>query len=118
ALDRGERARERLWVARQIDEQESLPRRERDGVQRIVPLVEARHLAHVRRADQRAVERVRPGVVGTLDRFGQAAARAVAQPGAAVSAHIVEGAQRAVLAANQDGALPRARVDNVLTGRA
>ena len=118
ALDRGERARERLGVARQIDEQESLPRRERDGVQRIVPLVEARHLAHVRRADQRAVERVRPGVVGTLDRFGQAAARAVAQPGAAVTAHIVEGAHRAVLPAHQDDALPRDRADHVLPGRA
>src|SRR5439155_22683762 len=92
--------------------------RERDRVQRIVPLVEARDLVHMRRADQRAVERVGPGVVGALYRFGQAAALAVAQPGAAVAAHVVEGAHGAILPAHQDDALPRDRADHIIPGRA
>ena len=69
ARERSERPVQRLRVARQIDEQESFPCRERDRVQRIIPLVEARDLVHVGRADQRPVERVGPGVIGALDRL-------------------------------------------------
>src|SRR5437762_13081150 len=97
AEERRERTLERLRRARQIDEHKPFPFGERDALEWIVPFVEARHFVHVRGADQRAVERVRPGVVGALDRLGQAPSLRLTQPGAAMAAHIIESAQGAVL---------------------
>ena len=111
-----ERARERLRLLRQSDEQEPFPLGERDLVERVVPLVEPRDLVHVRRADQRAIERVGPRVVGALNRLGKTSALRLAQPGAAVAAHIVEGAHRAVLTAHDDDALAAGGADRVVPG--
>src|SRR5207247_8735757 len=97
ACEGSERAREGLRLLRQGDEQEPFPLGERDLVERVVPLVEPCDLVHMRRADQRAIERVGPRVVGALDRLGKTSALRLAQPGAAMAAHIVEGAHRAVL---------------------
>src|SRR3989442_9317107 len=72
---------------------------------RVVWFVEPRTLVHVGRPDQRPVERVGPRVIGALDRLGEAAALRLAQPCAAVAAHIIEGAHRAVLTAYHDDAL-------------
>src|SRR5216117_629818 len=85
-------------------------------MQRVVSLVEARHLVHVGRADQLPVDRVGPCVVGALDRLGEAAARLLAQSGAAVAAHVVERAQGAVPTAHDDHALARDGAEHVLAG--
>src|SRR5947208_2911793 len=71
ADQRREGARERLRLAREIEKDESLPRLERHPVQGVVAFLEPSDLAHVRRADQLAVDGVGPGVVGALDRFGE-----------------------------------------------
>ncbi len=105
ARERRERVRERLRLLGQVDEQEPLPLGQRDLMQRVVPLVEPRHLVHVRRPDQGPVERVGPRVIGALDRLGEAAPRRLAEPRAAVAAHIIEGAHRVVLTAYHDDAL-------------
>src|SRR5206468_2723777 len=87
-----------------------------DLVERVVPLVEARDLVHVRRADQGPIERVRPRVVGALDRLGEAPVLRLAQPGAAVAAHIIEGPHYAVLAAHHDDALAADGAERVVPG--
>src|SRR5437870_1940728 len=102
-----ERLRERLGVRREVDQQEPLPLGEGWGAERVIPLVEAFHLAHVGGADELAVEGVGPGVVGALDRLGQAAAPLLAQPRPSVAADIVMRPQRAALVAQHDHALAR-----------
>src|SRR5262249_16090543 len=62
-------------------------------------------LADHRRADEPPVERVRPGVVRTLDRAAQLTGASVAEARAAVTAHVVEPAQRLVFPADDDTAL-------------
>ena len=88
----------------EIYKQESFPLGERDGVEWIRLLVEPFHLVHVRRADQAAVECVRPGVIRALDRFGQPARGRFAQPRAAMAADVVVGAPLSRLVAQHDDA--------------
>src|SRR6266550_3363631 len=61
------------------------------------------------------------GVIGTLDRLRQAPPPpprlAVAQPGAAVPAHVIEGARHAVLPPHHENALARDRPHDVSPGR-
>src|SRR3989442_1089229 len=102
-----ERLRERLGVRREVDQQEPLPLGQGWGAERVIPLVEAFHLAHVGGADELAVEGVGPGVVGALDRLGQAAAPLLAQPRPSVAADIVMRPQRTALVAQHDHALAR-----------
>src|SRR5256885_14510820 len=87
----------RSRLAGEVQEQEPFPRGDGHGVERVVALVEALYVAHVRRADQGAVERVGPGVIGALDRLGEAPPRLLAQPGAPVAADVVERPHDAVL---------------------
>src|SRR6266566_7023477 len=77
-------------------------------------LFRSRDLVHVRRADERAIECVGPRVVGALDRFGETPALRLAQPGAAVAAHIIEGAHRAVLTPHDHDALAAHGSDRVV----
>src|SRR5258708_12270349 len=70
---RRERLGQRLRVAREVHKQEPLPLGQRHAVQRVFLLVEARHLIHVWRADETAVERVGPRVIGTLNGLGEPA---------------------------------------------
>src|SRR2546425_8298054 len=98
---------ERLRLAGEVQEQEPFPRGDGHGVERVVALVEALYVAHVRRADQGAVERVGPGVIGALDRLGEAPPRLLAQPGAPVAADVVERPHDAVLSPHHDEALAR-----------
>src|ERR1700752_1477359 len=71
----------------------------------------------MRRADQATVERVRPRVVGTLNRLRQLAARRFAQPGAAVAAHVVIGVSLSRLIAQHDDAFAGDLYDEGVTGR-
>src|SRR3989475_3830276 len=107
ADERRERLRERLGVRREVDREEPLPLGQREGVERVVPLVEALHLVHMGGADELAVERVGPGVVGALDRLGQVAPPLLTQPRPSVATDIVMRPQRAALVAQHDHALPR-----------
>jgi hypothetical protein len=70
---RRERLRERFGLGRERDEHEALERRERRLMQRVLRAFEAGHLVHRARAEQRAVEAVRPRVVRALDRSAEAA---------------------------------------------
>ena len=84
-------------VGVEVHEHEALPDGDGDRPQAervAVDLV----LGDVRRADQAAVEGVRPGVVGALDGALHASRGLVAEPRAAVPADVVEAAQLAVLA--------------------
>src|SRR5262249_21429099 len=89
----------------EVDEHEPLPhvdlhRPEREG--RAVELV----LADERRADQLPVVRIAPGVVRTLDRALRVPVRlGVADPTAAMAAHVVETVELPVLAADDEDAL-------------
>src|SRR6266480_3759792 len=56
------------------------------------------------------------GVGGALDGSGEASALRLAQPGAPVAAHIIEGAHRAVLSAHHDHALAADGADRVVPG--
>ena len=116
ADQRREGARERLRLAREIEKDESLPRLERHPVQRVVAFLEPSDLAHVRRADQLAVDGVGPGVVGALDRFGETPLGLLTQPRAAVAAHVVEGTRRAVPAPDHYHAFARDRAEHIVAG--
>src|SRR5207237_2197235 len=70
---------------------------------RIIALAEPLDVARGWRSDQPSVERIRPGVIGTLDGLGEPAAGLLAEPGAAVAADVVVG---------PDGAGPVAEEDN------
>src|SRR5262249_55966984 len=90
----------------EVDEGESLPDVDLDGPQRERRAVEL-VLVDERRPDQVAVVRVRPGVVRALDRPLRVPVRlGIADARAAVTAHVVEAAQLAVLAADEEDALP------------
>src|SRR5256712_2033730 len=111
-----ERLRERLGVRREVDQQEPLTLGEGWGAERVIPLVEAFHLAHVGGADELALEGVGPGVVRTLDRLGEAAAPLLAQPRPTMAADIVMRPQRAALVAQHDHALARDVGQEVVPG--
>ena len=74
-------------------------------MERIALLVEPFDFVHMRRADQAAIERVGPGVIGALNRFGQPARGRFAQPGTAVATHVVVRATLTGLIAQNDDAL-------------
>ena len=80
---------EGLGVLRQVDEEEALPGRHRHRVERPVGLIEVLDVGRGGRPDEPAVERVGPGVVGALDRLGEAAGVLLAEPGASVAADVV-----------------------------
>ena len=91
----------------EIHEQKPFPLRERHAVQRVRLLVESFHFIHVRRADQTPIERVRPRVVGALDRFRETAVRGFTQAGAAMAADVVVRSGVGRLIAQHDDALAR-----------
>src|SRR2546422_9416536 len=107
ADQRSEGLRERLRILREREEQESLPLLQRDGVEGVVPLVEACDLVHMRRADQLPLGGVGPRVVGALDGLGEPPARRFAQPRAAMATHVVERACRTAPVPQDDDALAR-----------
>src|SRR5438105_8229525 len=74
-------------------------------MQRVCLLVESFDFMHVRRADQAAIQRVGPRVIGALDRFRQPAPRGFAESRAAMAADIVIRAPLAGLVAQDDDAL-------------
>src|SRR5947208_15667794 len=86
-------------------------------MERVRALVEPLDLTHVGCADELPVDRVGPGVVGALDRFREPAARLLAQPRAAVAAHVVKRAQGAVPPPDHDHALARDGAQHVVAGR-
>src|SRR2546423_2783409 len=74
-------------------------------MQRVCLLVESFDFMHVRRADQAAIQRVGPRVIGALNRFRQPASRGFAEPRAAMAADIVIRAPLAGLVTQDDDAL-------------
>ena len=94
ALETTEHGREHAleWrgVVADIHEDEAFPFGERGGVQRIVAFIEAVDVLHVRSADEAAVGRVGPGVIGALDRLGELARSDVADLRSAVPADVEE----------------------------
>src|SRR3569832_2297067 len=92
-------------MLREIDEQKPFPVLERHAMQRIILRGEARHLVHLRRIAQRAVEAIAPGVVRAQDRAAERALRLAAQAAATMPAMIVERADRPIEIAQHDDAL-------------
>ena len=91
---------ERSRVAVGVDEDERAPGVDGDGHEAERRQVEARLAVGARRAAQRAVQPVRPGVVGALDRLAPGVA--VAERMAAVPADVDEPAQLAVAGTRED----------------
>jgi hypothetical protein len=87
-----------------------------DVLQRVVRLLEVRHLVHVRRADQPAVEIVGPRVIRALDAAGELPGGLVADARAAVAADVVEGADLAGGVARDDDVVAVQLADEVLAG--
>ena len=85
-----------------------------DAVQRIVVLPEVRDLLHVRRADQPPVEIVGPRVIRTLDAAGERPLELGAQPGAAMTADVVERVDAPGRRARDDDALAEELADEEL----
>ena len=104
ADERGQRVGERNRLLCEIDEDEALPDSERDRVQRPVLDVEPGDLGHRRHVAERAIERVRPCVVRTLDRRAERARALLAEPAAAMAAMVVERAHVAGTVAQHDHA--------------
>ena len=97
---RAERLGERLRVALRVHEEERPPRVDGDAAEAELARREVGELLRARRAPERAVEPVRPRVVGALDRL--ALARPLGDREAAVPADVQEGAQLAVARARDD----------------
>jgi hypothetical protein len=104
-------------VGRQGDEDVPVPDVRLHPVERVVFLPEVRHLLHVRRADQAAVQSVGPGVVRALNAAGELARGVGAQPGAAMAADVVERLHGAGRAARDDQALAEHLSNEELTRR-
>jgi len=96
ADERGERLLEGLGLQGETDEDTALPDGHRHGLERVVVRAEGLHLIHERRADERTIERIGPGVVGALNGLGELALWLGEQPRPAVSAHVVVRAQLTV----------------------
>src|SRR6185437_3752232 len=97
---RAERVRERLRVAVGVHEDERPPRADGDAAEPELVLREVRLLVRARRGAERAVEPVRPRVVGALERL--ALPGALGQREAAVPADVEERPQLAVARPRHD----------------
>ena len=97
---RAERLCERFGLALCVDEEERAPRVDGDAAEAELARREVGELLRARRAPKRAVEPVRPRVVGALDRL--ALARALCDREAAVPADVEEGAELAIACACDD----------------
>ena len=106
---------ERQRVLRQIEPHEPAPHGDVDGVQGEVRLPEVRDPHHVGRSLQVAVEAVGPRVVRARDPVtGEPAAGRLAEHGASVPAHVVEGVDLSGLVAHDDDALAGHVAEGVL----
>jgi hypothetical protein len=85
-------------------------------MQRVVALVEALDLVHVRRAVQPPIEPVRPGVVWTLNGLRERSTRILTQPRPAMPADVVERANDSRAVTHDDQALTRDVRENVGAG--
>jgi len=95
---RGERVRER-------NEHEACNHAHRGAFERKIRAVEAGGILHVARGQERAVERVRPRMVGAAKRSDRVAVAALAETRAAMPADVVERVHRTGLVAHDDQAL-------------
>ena len=114
---------ERRRLFGQADEHEAMPLPNVVRPQRQARLVDI-GVVEVRGGDQASVERVRPCVVGAHQRTLTAVVVLVAQPGAAVAAHVGQCMQRAIEIAREQHALAGkldhgsiARLQAITTGR-
>src|SRR5690606_5837355 len=92
--------RQRLRAPVEVQENEPLVKADTHRYQRVIALAEVR--AHARRVLQAAIELIAPRMVGTQDPREPTSLRFVEQPGAAMPADVVEGANHAVRAAQDD----------------
>ena len=102
-------------MSREIDKDVAVPNGGSYGVQRIVRFAKALNFLHMRRAGQRAVKFVSPGVILALNSSSELAFSLLAQHGAAMSAHIVEGANIALVVACDDHAGIGDLADEIVT---
>src|SRR5437899_9577045 len=84
-------------------------------MQRIVRLIKARDIIHVRRADQSSIQSVRPSVIGTLNSH-RPSVSVFDESASAVAAHIVKPADGGAFIADNDQALARDLCSKVITG--
>ncbi len=92
--------RQRLRTGVEVQEHQPVPLLQPDRRQRVRGLVEPFAAFHGRRGEQRAVQPIRPGMIGAADRPRPSAAAQQKRP--AMTAAIGERAQRASLVAHQD----------------
>ncbi len=104
------------WFARQVEEDVTVPNVGLHAVERIVALTKVRHLVHVRRAEEPAVEPIGPRVIRALNAAGECPCRFGAQARAAVPADVVEGVNVPVGRRRHDDAVAVDLSQHVLTG--
>src|SRR5207249_9312199 len=79
-------------------------------------LIESRHIIHVRRPDQSAIECVRPCVIWTLNRSGQLSISAFGESTTAVAAHVIKSTNFSAFIADNDQAFVGDLRDKVIPG--
>src|SRR6185437_12981663 len=114
--ERGERLFERLRILTLVDEEKSLPARDGHAHEREVLLVESLDRVAGLRANQSAVQRIRPRMVRALDSLGEGAGGCLAHSRAAVAASVVVRADFPGSIAEYDYAVVADRVKEVVAG--
>ncbi len=94
----------------EAEEDEAAPFGQRDGIEREVFPVETLRRGERRHAAEIAFQVIAPGMIGAGDELGlETPLRLPAEHGAAMAAGVVEGAQRPILVADDEGRLPADR---------
>src|SRR2546421_9304399 len=104
AVQRREPFFQRNRLVCEIHENEAFPKPEVHRRQRVIGLVESRHLIHVRRTDQPAIQRVSPGMIRALN-CRRMATRFLFQSAATVAADIVKSSDLLLLISDYDQTL-------------
>src|ERR1700704_5777306 len=102
AIEAGQMLLEWKGMSGKIDEDVAVPHSSGNCIQRIVGFAKALYFFHVRRAGQRSVKFVCPGVILALNTSGKPAFCLLAQHCAAMAANIVKSADVVLLVARDD----------------
>src|SRR5438477_8202971 len=104
---------QRRGILSKVDEDEAFPKGKTDRMERVRGFIEPLNLIHVRRANQSSVEGICPAMVRALD-LAKVPTLLLAQPCSPVTADIIEGANFPILIAQDDEALARYSLQEII----